>query len=86
VGAHNDKTLIVQVGKVKKFTDLGGMHILHLNNTVSSRQDFARRLRKLGCKPDTTGDHWHAAGNLEPAAKKKPARKKKDPGKKKVWP
>jgi predicted nucleotide-binding protein len=79
LGAHQDKTLIVQVGKVKKFTDLGGMHILHLGNDVASRQDFARRLGKLGCKPDTKGNHWHTAGNLEPAAKKppKPARKRK---------
>lgn len=79
IGAHHAKTLIVQVGDVKPFTDIGGMHILHLSDSAASRNDFAKRLGKLGCKLDQDGDHWLRTGELKPTeqeVKKKVSKKK----------
>jgi predicted nucleotide-binding protein len=64
IGAHHKKTVIVQTGEVKPFTDIGGMHILRLTGTDRSRHEFANRLRDLGCTIDTGGDHWLRAGNF----------------------
>lgn len=71
IGAHHRKTLIVQVGDVKPFTDIGGMHILRLTGNDDSRNEFANRLRKLGCKVDTVGDHWLRAGDFTPTGPKR---------------
>jgi predicted nucleotide-binding protein len=70
IGTHHKKTVIVQVGDVKPFTDIGGMHILHLSGNDASRHDFANRLEDLGCKIDRSGDHWLRAGNFEPTGTK----------------
>lgn len=70
IGAHHRKTLIVQAGDVKPFTDIGGMHILHLTGSDKSRNDFANRLEDLGCKIDRDGDHWLRAGDFSPSKPK----------------
>jgi predicted nucleotide-binding protein len=70
IGTHHKKTVIVQVGDVKSFTDIGGMHILRLSGTDSSRHELANRLADLGCKIDTDGDHWLRAGNFTPTGPK----------------
>jgi predicted nucleotide-binding protein len=70
IGAHHKKTVIVQVGDVKSFTDIGGMHILHLTGSDKSRHDFANRLEDLGCKIDRDGDHWLRAGDFAPTQPK----------------
>ena len=75
IGTHHRKTVIVQIGEVKPFTDIGGMHILHLTGSDKSRHEFANRLEDLNCKIDRDGDHWLRAGNFTPTAakpKKKP--------------
>jgi predicted nucleotide-binding protein len=66
LGTYHRKTLIVRVGAVKPFTDIGGMHILHLSGDGNSRNEFANRLESLGCKIDRDGDHWLRAGDFAP--------------------
>jgi predicted nucleotide-binding protein len=66
IGAHHKKTVIVQAGDVKQFTDIGGMHILRMTGSDSSRHQLANRLRDLGCTIDTDGDHWLRAGDFQP--------------------
>ncbi|MGB8226360.1 MAG: TIR domain-containing protein, partial [Sedimentisphaerales bacterium] len=70
IGTHHKKTVIIQAGDVKPFTDIGGMHILHLTGSDQSRHDFANRLEDLGCKIDRDGDHWLRAGNFTPTGPK----------------
>jgi len=66
IGAHQEKTLLVEVGSVRQITDIGGMHILRLNNSATSRKELAQRLKdKLKFKVDTTGDSWLTVGNFE---------------------
>lgn len=58
-------TILVQLGTIRPFSDIAGRHIIHLNNTVASRQEFANRLRTAGCPADLRGTDWHAAGNFD---------------------
>jgi predicted nucleotide-binding protein len=79
IGAHHKKTVIVQIGDVKAFTDIGGMHILRMNGSDASRNELAKRLEDLGCTINTDGDHWLRAGDFTPtpppSKRKKPNRR-----------
>ncbi len=77
IGAHHKKTVIVRIGTVKPFTDIGGMHILHLSGTDSSRHELANRLKDLGCEIDRDGDHWLRAGDFRPTEDKPKKNKKR---------
>jgi predicted nucleotide-binding protein len=77
IGTHHRKTVIVQVGEVKPFTDIGGMHILHLTGSDNSRHQFANRLEDLSCKINRHGDHWLRAGDFTPTAAKSIRKKSK---------
>jgi predicted nucleotide-binding protein len=88
LGVHHKKTVIVRIGDVKSFTDIGGMHIPRLSNDEHSRHDLANRLADLGCDIDRSGDHWLRAGDFTPTAASKRAVKKtgsKQPMKKTRW-
>jgi predicted nucleotide-binding protein len=66
LGAHPEKTLLVEVGDVRKISDISGMHILHLSNSATSRKELAQRLKdKLRFKVDLTGDSWLTVGNFK---------------------
>jgi hypothetical protein len=66
MGRDPDRTVIVEFGRVKVFSDIHGRHGVHLNNTVAKRQDLAERLRTAGCAVDTIGTDWHEIGDLTP--------------------
>jgi predicted nucleotide-binding protein len=59
LGAHADKTLLVQVGDIREISDIAGKHILHLTDNSASRKELAQRLAtKLKFKVDTSGTSW----------------------------
>ena len=65
LGAHPEKTLLIEVGQVRNISDIAGMHIPRLTNDATSRKELAERLRrKLKLKVDTTGDYWLKVGNF----------------------
>jgi predicted nucleotide-binding protein len=65
LGRHSDKTLLVQVGKIKPISDILGKHIVKLTNDVSRRNDVANRLEKIGCKVDRVGNDWTTEGDFD---------------------
>jgi predicted nucleotide-binding protein len=65
LGAHPEKTLLIEVGHVRNVSDIAGMHIPRLTNDPTSRKELAERLRKkLRLKVNTTGDYWLQVGNF----------------------
>lgn len=66
LGRHPRKTLLIQIGKVRGFSDIEGMHLVRLTNSVDRRQDVANRLGKIGCKVDTLGNDRMDAGDFTP--------------------
>ncbi|MCK1515850.1 nucleotide-binding protein [Bradyrhizobium sp. 190] len=59
LGAHPDKTLLVQVGDTRDISDIAGMHLINLSDEPSSRKELAQRLAtKLKFKVDMTGTSW----------------------------
>ncbi|MER7556792.1 TIR domain-containing protein [Nocardioides sp. NPDC126508] len=65
-GTHPDKTVLVEVGLLRSFSDVAGRHILRLTNDVAARQQLATRLREAGCGVQTDGTDWHNAGDFSP--------------------
>lgn len=66
LGRHPEKTLLVQVGSVRGFSDIAGKHLVRLSNDMGKRVDVANRLQRIGCKIDQTGTDWITAGNFQP--------------------
>lgn len=81
---HQEKTIMVQVGTIKGFSDIFGRHMMHLNNSPTSRNNFVLRLEQI-CNVDRTGDRWMEVGDFTPAAPKAKKKLKKawDPATKK---
>ena len=68
MGRHPVKTIMVQVGDIKSFSDIAGRHMVHLDDTYASRNDFALRLSRLCKVVDTTGTQWPKVGTFIPTA------------------
>lgn len=67
---HPDRTVIVQLGNVREFSDVAGRHVVQMSNEYSKRQELATKLRNAGCDVDTTGSDWVEAGDfVDPQAR-----------------
>jgi predicted nucleotide-binding protein len=62
LGKYPERTILVQIGTIRPFSDLAGRHLIRLKNTSKSRQELALRLRLAGCDVDLSGTDWHDAG------------------------
>lgn len=63
-GKNPNSTVLVQLGDIRPFSDVGGRHVLHLNNTADKRQEFVTKLANAGCNVDTSGTDWLSVGNF----------------------
>lgn len=68
MGRDEERTIIVELGQVKSFSDIHGRHVIRLDNSVGRRQELATRLRTAGCAAKTDRTDWHDAGDLTPPA------------------
>ena len=68
LGRNEDRTIIVELGRVKSFSDIHGRHVVRLSNDIAPRQELATRLETAGCAVRTSGTDWHTAGDLTPPA------------------
>lgn len=74
LGAHPKKTIMVQVGNVKAFSDIGGRHMVRLSNDQASRNSFANRLARICPAVNRVGNDWMHVGKFVPT-EPKPAKK-----------
>ena len=72
-GTHHDRTLLVEVGQVKAFSDVAGRHVVRLSNSSDRRNEIAERLRIAGCDVSTSGNDWLNTGNFNVIREKKNA-------------
>ena len=64
MGRDPDRTVLVQLGDLRPFSDVAGRHILRMNDDSQSRQQLADRLANAGCSVKLTGVRWHQAGDF----------------------
>ena len=64
-GRFPDRTVIVEIGNLRPFSDVGGRHVVRLDNSTQRRQELALRLRACGCDVEIeTRTDWHNAGDF----------------------
>jgi len=68
MGRDENRTLLVEFGACRPFSDIGGRHVLRLNGSTERRQELAQRLEAAGAAVNMTGTDWHSAGVLTPPA------------------
>lgn len=65
--AHNEeRTVFVEIGDVRPFSDLGGRHVVRLTDDAKSRNGLVTRLKHAGCDVRTDGEDWITAGDFTP--------------------
>ncbi len=62
-----DRTILVELGNLRPFSDLGGRHTIRLDDSSQQRQDLAQRLGAAGCPVNLNGTDWHSAGDFDSA-------------------
>jgi predicted nucleotide-binding protein len=57
-GVRPDRTVLVELGSMRPFSDIYGRHVVRLNGTDRPLRDIARRLEGIGCAVDDSNDDW----------------------------
>ena len=63
-GTHPNQTVLVEVGKIRPFSDTAGRHVVHLNNSNEKRKELMIKLRSAGCDVDFESSDWETEGDF----------------------
>lgn len=64
MGRSQDRTVLVELGNLRPFSDIGGRHTIRFDGSSQRRQELAQRLEAAGCPVNLTGTDWHTAGDF----------------------
>ena len=67
MGRNPNRTVLVEIGTLRLFTDVAGLHTIRLTTSSACRHELAERLRTAGCQVNNTGTHWLTAGDFKSA-------------------
>ena len=67
MGRDADRTILIEFGKLRPFTDVAGRHTLRMTGSPAERQALVERLRTAGCDVNTTGTDWLTRNYFETA-------------------
>jgi len=67
LGQHRDRTVIVEMGRLRPISDLFGRHVVRLDNTPQQRKALAQRLETAGCAVNLAGNDWLSVGDFDGA-------------------
>jgi hypothetical protein len=61
-GRNEARSVLVELGHVKQFSDVHGRHVVRLDNSIERRLALATRLRTAGYAVNADGTDWHTRG------------------------
>lgn len=64
-GSHPKRTVMVEIGELRPFSDVAGRHTVRLDNSAKARLDIANRLENAGCAVSKSGQDWLEIGDLQ---------------------
>lgn len=62
-----ERTVIVEIGNVKPFSDVSGRHVVRYDGSAPKRNALAERLRVAGLTVNTSGTDWLGEGDVTPS-------------------
>ena len=65
MGRHPGRTVLVELGDLRPFTDIAGLHVIRMDGSSQRRQELAQRLGTTGCPVKLDGTDWHTAGDFD---------------------
>jgi predicted nucleotide-binding protein len=63
-GRNPMRSIIVEIGRVRPFTDISGRYGIRFGGAVEDRARLKDRLKTAGCLVDEAGNHWYTAGDF----------------------
>jgi len=79
MGRNAKRTILVQIGELCPWSDIGGRHITHLDNTAENRHELVQKLKAAGCEVDDSGKDWLITGEFAEKLDYEEAVKKVEP-------
>jgi hypothetical protein len=64
MGREPDRTIMVEIGTLRPFSDAGGRHILKMDGSIQRRQELISRLKTAMCPVNSTGTDWQTTGDF----------------------
>jgi hypothetical protein len=64
VTTHGDRTIVLQLGRLRAATDLAGINAIRITSSPEWRHELANRLRDAGCPVRTDGTDWLSVGDF----------------------
>lgn len=61
---YRARTVIIELGKLRPVSDLGGIHTLRIDDSEPKRRELAERLRDAHCDVRLEGQAWKTAGDF----------------------
>jgi len=65
LGRYPDRTVFVELGNLRPFSDIAGRFIVKLDNSRDKRMDLITRLRNARCNVDLSTSTWEKAGDFQ---------------------
>jgi Predicted nucleotide-binding protein containing TIR-like domain len=64
MGRDPKRTVLVELGQLRPFSDVIGRHAVRINGTAGRRKELAQRLETAGCAVNLNGEDWLSAGDF----------------------
>lgn len=65
IGRNPNRTIFVELGTLRSFSDIAGRHTIRMDGTAEKRQALASRLEAAGCSVDRSGNRWLSSGTFQ---------------------
>lgn len=63
-GRNPERTVIVEFGDLRPYSDIAGRHTVRFRDSVAARQTLAQKLKMAGCVVNLDGTDWHTEGDF----------------------
>jgi uncharacterized protein YegP (UPF0339 family) len=67
IGLHLNRTILVELGTLRPFSDIGGRHVVRLDNTAEKRKLLIDSLDTAKCRVVLSSELWKTEGDFEGA-------------------